>query len=294
MSEVVTYIEDIEKIKNYGTNLNWYAIADSAQDDELPDRLLGNVNSVRCLFGNLQDSLVAKFSPHLIALENPRRSDLLWQWMLAKARVIPCISLVATTLSFDELFLKLTKCIEVVLPDGDEMFLAFWDPAILGTLLGQKDDNTLHVKGPVLTEPQKAMFMHGVVQWWYWDRAGGLHKIIGNNDDGIEADSRINLNQKQVDDLVEASVPDHIFYYLRANHSDLIGAISIEKRYGQIRESLMQARDIGLVSMRDILNYACADLFYGDRMRSDVKILEILERVKNKKISFDSAIRNFP
>lgn len=294
MSDVGMCIAYTEEFENCGQSLNWYAIADSAQNDALPRRLLGAKTSVRCLFGYSQESPIAQFSPHLVALEPPRKRGMAWQWIWPKEKSNPCISLIATKMSFDELFAKLSKSTEVSLPDGDEMFLAFWDPAILGTLLGQEDDVTLHVKGPILTKPQKAIFLRGLEQWWYWDRVGALHKIIANDDCSERIDDRIFLNQEQVDGLVEASVPDHLLYYLHLNQPSLIEAFPVGKRYEQVRQSLMRARNIGLYSMRDLLNYVCAELFYGDRMEKDGEVIDLLRQVKNKKITFDNAIGNFP
>ena len=48
---------------------------------------------------------------------------------------------------------------------------------VLGTLVGQADVDTLHVKGAVLDEAQRQMLFGGLTGWWYWDRNGGLHRI---------------------------------------------------------------------------------------------------------------------
>lgn len=47
------------------------------------------------------------------------------------------------------------------LPDGEEMFLACLDSAILRTLFGQNTDSALYVKGPISTQDQSAMLIFG-------------------------------------------------------------------------------------------------------------------------------------
>jgi hypothetical protein len=49
------------------------------------------------------------------------------------------------------------------------------------------------------------------------------------------------LTQQQVDDLVEASVPDHVLYYLELNQAFLIGDVPSGQRYEMVLRALAKA-----------------------------------------------------
>jgi hypothetical protein len=182
----------------------------------------------------------------------------------------------------------------VRLPDGDTMFFAFWDPAILGALIGQADDPTLHVRGPIFTlEQGSAMFEH-VEGWWYWDRDGGRRGCAVPPPLAADLVLPLQLAQTQVDDLVEASVPDHVLYYLDLNQPLLLAEVPPPQRYAVVRSAIQEARDIGLEGMKDLVNYVCAAVVYKDRMRQDAQIRKLLEAVKQGSLSFTAALNEMP
>lgn len=273
--------------------LNWYAVADSAQHNALPRAVAYGTAKLRCLLGASEGSPVAQKSPHLVQLISPLDTSTTWSWISLNARLKPCISIMATRASFDEVFAQLSTCTDVVLPDGDEMILAFWDPAILGTLFGQPDDQTLHVKGPVLNQQQRAKLVGNLNSWWYWDRSGSIHSI------GLEKmrcesfDRPITLSQQQVDELVEASVPDHVLYYVKSNQPHLLADVVAEKRYQLVSHALERARDIGLTGMRDLVNYVCVELIYKERMH-DIAVKRIFDDVKAGRMQFHAALDQLP
>jgi hypothetical protein len=275
------------------TALNWYVIADSAQNNLLPDALIKPGCLARCLFGASQHSPIAEYAPHLIELESPLEDGQAWKRISLMAKAHPCISVIASEENFETLCRHLTGCIEVALPDGQEIFFAFWDAAILGTLFGQRDDSTLHVKGPVLTMEQRTSLVGGMTQWWYWDRAKILHQIICDKSGERPAALPLKLEQQQVDDLVEASVPDHVLYYLELNQPFLIDKIPLAHRYEFVRQSLVVARDIGLAQMGEIVNFLCVQLIYGERMRESY-ICSLLDKVKNRESEFGEIIHQLP
>lgn len=294
MANTDTTIAPFRKVAQKNPALHWYAIADSAQHKNLPSVLLKNGAQVKCLLGSPQGSPVARHSPHLISLQSPLQPSDVWSWICLNAKKSPCLSIVAARISFDTLFRQLATCTEVRLPDGDTMFFAFWDPAILGTMMGQADDNTLHVKGPVLNPIQRAMFTSMMALWCYWDRDGGAHSIAIESECSSSKAEILSLSQEQVDGLVEASVPDHILYYIQLNHPDLIAAVPSHQRYERVRSALNSSRTLGLYLMMDLVNYVCIELIYNDRMHSDSSIVELLRRVREKEISFVGSLHLFP
>jgi hypothetical protein len=287
-------IATFEALARQDPLLKWYAIADSAQHRALPGALVQGGHLVRCLLGASQGSPLAQHAPHLVELGSPLVASSTWNWISLNAKSKPCLTVIAATMPFDTLFDQLAECTEVVLPDGYVMFFGFWDPAILGTLMGHPGDSTLHVKGPVLSSEQQFALTRGLAAWWYWDRAGKMHAIAADQVGNVQLTGKITLTQRQVDDLVEASVPDHVLYYLELNQPLLIADVPFSQRYQIVGRSLVAARDIGLFSMGDLVNFVCMELIYKERMREETDILKILDDVKRGRIRFRDALEELP
>lgn len=275
--------------------LRWYALADAAQRPELPGAIATSAIH-RCLFDASVGSPLAACAPHLVSMQAPSSDNRGWNWIERHASSSPCITMLASTLSFDELFVHLQCFTEVVLPDGEDMFFAFWDPAILGTLVGQPDDSTLHVPGPSLSPSQRNALLNGITNWWYWDREGGLRRINGMAEVGAETstDLPLRLTQAQVDMLVEASVPDHVLHYVQLNQAHLLDAVPKGLRHAAVRSSLGHARELGLAGMGDLVNFVCASLIYGEAMKTDATISALLERVHSGALTWDQAMDVLP
>lgn len=274
----------------------WYAIADSAQNPALPDALLEQGDgAVRCLLGATQGSPLAHKAPHLVQLAAPMHGAPSWQWIAQMAPRQPCVTVLASQLPHDALFVQLQQLTEIRLPDGTDMFFAFWDPAILGTLLGQADDATLYVAGPVFDAAQRRLLCGGLDGWWYWDRDGALHGVAVEPDlPATRLSHPLPLAQEQVDALVEASVPDHVLYFVELNQPHLLADVPLEERYGVVRRAVAGAREIGLETMGDLVNYVCAALIYGARWQQDQAIGELLARVKGGELHFVDAMEMLP
>jgi len=272
----------------------WYAIADSAQSRQLPAALLETGGQARCLLGANQGTPLAAESPHLVPLCAPDVSSAAWQWIDLHARRGPSVTVIASLAGFDAMFLHLQKFTEIRLPDGDKMFFAFWDPAILGTVIGQSDDPTLHVRGPVFTGEQMGAIYEYIEGWWYWDRDGGRHSCAVTVKSATDIPLPLQLAQAQVDDLVEASVPDHVLYYLDLNQPLLLAGVPPPRRYGFVSSAIQDAQDIGIEGMQDMVNYVCAALVYKERMRQDAQIRNLLDAVKRGDLSFTAALNDMP
>jgi hypothetical protein len=281
--------------------LNCYAIIDSAQDGTLLARFAKAALSTRsmCLLPAAIESGVEEYSPHLVALSPLAADSDAWpEFIVGGSQQPASFTLLASSLDFDELWSSLSSFTEIVLPDNTEMIFAFWDPAVLGTLIGQASDATLHVPGPVLSERQRARLMKGISAWWYWDRNGAPQRVLPVI--SLEAALAylvglpLRLTQIQIDMLVEAGMPDQLLSLVNENQPLLLRDIPIHQQYGRMAKHLVEARRLTLFGMRDILNYTCAALIYGEAMYVDGEIKLLLERVKTGEIDFDSATKLFP
>lgn len=273
--------------------LRWYAIADGAQAPGLPAAIRAPAAGLRCLFDAEQGTPLADKAPHLVELPPPDTASSPWSWILAHAPRSPCVTIVATPLAFDAVFAMLQAATEVLLPDGEAMFFAYWDPAILGTLVGQPDDATLHVPGPVLDPSQIEALTCALAGWWYWDRDAQLHAVATAPDCSDPAPLPLQLTQVQVDDLVEASMPDHLLYYVDLNQRHLLERIDGDP-YRYVRAAYLQARALGLEGMQDLVNFICVKIIYGQRFDLDPAIGAVLRRVQEGRISFNEAVDEMP
>lgn len=279
-----------QSVARENPNFCWFVIADSAQDPRLPCALLSNSRNVRCLFGGAQNAPLSRHSPHLVEICSPLQYDPAWNWVSKNASSTSSVSIIATLKEFDSVFDQFAACIEVKIPGLETMFFAFWDPAILGTLVGQSDDLTLHVPGPVLTQVQQSLLMEGLARWWYWDRSCKLHEIATPDKSEKKESDSIELTQHQVDDLVEASVPDHVLYYIKLNHPYLLAQVSSSEQYEIVRNALVRARRIGLASMRDLVDFVCIVLLYKEQFDRDENFAALVKKVSMGEMDFRTAL----
>ncbi|WP_170860382.1 DUF4123 domain-containing protein [Duganella sp. CF458] len=279
--------------------LHLYAIVDSAQDASLLAALHKATPETQseCLLPDAQGPELSKAAPHLVALP-PFVEELdAWRLIARRSAANPaCVTVIASPLRFSRLHAQLAAFTEVVLPDGDEMHFAFWDPVILGTLVGQKSDSTLHVTGPVLTARQRSKLLTGVQVWWYWGRDGKEQQIIdeARQSDADQVVLPLKLAPVQLEMLIEASVPDHLRGYIKQNQPMLMHGMSELEQYLSVKRHLLSARRLNLRGMQDLINYICAEFIYGEQMRNDSVIIELLGKVKSGEITLAKALEQFP
>jgi len=166
MCSLIPDIATFCAVARHDLSLKWFALADSAQHAALPSAILAPGNHAECLLSGDKHSLIARYAPHLVEMAAPSESAIEWKWVLRNAKARPCLTVIATKCAFGELLQRLRNCCEVSMPDNDLMYLAFWDPAILGVLIGQADDRTLHIKGPVMNSEQRRWLTEKIVHWW--------------------------------------------------------------------------------------------------------------------------------
>ncbi|MBT2791056.1 DUF4123 domain-containing protein [Paraburkholderia strydomiana] len=279
--------------------LHFYLVVDSAQDSRQPLAIQQAEPGTRsqCLLTLAQGPDLEAAAPHLMTFPPFERDAASWQWISSYGPGLPAaVSIIASPLPFERLYTHLHSSTEVLLPDGEEMIFAFWDPAVLATLVGQLDDTTLHVPGPVLTVQQREKFLSGITAWWYWDRNGKLHQILPAQSPhaGNTVTLPLRLAQTQVDMLVEASVPDHILGYINTTKPELLVDTPETERYASVEKHLLEARKLRLLGMRDIINYICAALIYGNQVYENSVIVGLLGGVRESQMSLAEALQKFP
>ncbi|MDZ7814361.1 MAG: DUF4123 domain-containing protein [Ideonella sp.] len=209
---------------------------------------------------------------------------------------VEAMSLIASRLPFGELLVHMQAFLEVRLVGGVDMLLAFWDNSVLGVLVGQEDDTTLHVRGPVLEDGQRAALLAPIAAWWYADREQKWHRLAKPDAMAVPSKAEpLKLTQVQEDKLVEAGVPDLILYHLKLNRPLLIdSAFSDAKWYRFVRAVLPSARGLGLEGVRDLVNFTALCIIYKQRMQHDPDILQLLDQVQLKERTLDEVMLLMP
>lgn len=286
--------------------LNLYLLADPALDRAQYRALLAHSSQTFNLLPAVQeDAQHAKAVPQIMQLGS---GPAVWQLQAAWHRAVKpnrmpgAFTILCSALPAEQLLAHLQHFLAVQLPQNLSMVLALWDPAILGTLVGQSSDTTLHVAGPVFTDEQIASLMQPITAWWYGDRSGAWHciepQLAASSDQpaAFQAHQQpLQLTQQQEDALVEASVPDQILYYIRLNTPLLFEEhVSAYNRYRFVRTTLKAGRILGLTGLRDLVNYTALCLIYRQRMQTDADILSLLSQVQQKHITLDEAMKLMP
>lgn len=272
--------------------LHIYALADAAQDA----KFLKSFVHLRqkCLILEAAGEKAKAVSPHLVQLPQDFSAQE-WEWMSKYVAGTSNMTLIVSSLSFDLLFDHLRQFLEVQLDGGLDMFLAFWDPMILATLVGNQEDETLYVKGPVLNEQQAENLLTPIQSWWYWDREQQLQVIFGLNQKFDQLPfiaTPLHFSVMQEEQMIEATLPDHLIYYLKQNSAFLINGISEQNLYKFVIETLPEAREYEISGTRDLLNFLCLKLIYKEQFDTDEKLQKSLLELKNKNIVMDEMMAN--
>ena len=292
-------LTQIEALKQEGKAFTLYAIADPAQEIKLRTQYLPKAkfeNQSSLLDPSDTSDEAATVAPFLVQLPSPSDDAELWKNLIGFAQKNPAaLTVLASMHPFTKLHKHLSYFTEIRLPDETAMVLAYWDPAILGTLLGNKKDETLHVAGPVFSPQQMQAFLAPIVAWWYWDRSGQLQRINGAGADvSVESSESMRLDQKQVDSLVEASVPDHVLAYLKETQPALLDRLAPKEQYPTARRLLVEAHALHLDAMQEQVRFVGVSLIYGKQMKEDETILKLLEKVQQRKLKIGDALQQFP
>ncbi len=273
-----------------GMNARFFALVDPAVDPRVISLIAEEKLDNECLFGYPLDSDIARSTPRLVQIHYPEASPLV-RWIAKRTPHQPVATLIAANAPLEGLSAHLKACADAELEGIDSMYLAFWDPAILGTLIGQAGDSTLHVAGPVLHPDQMAFLLRPILRWWYWDREGALHMAAPvPTPSEIQPLQKLILVPQQIDDLVEAAVPDHLLQHIRQNQPELLDKLPESTRYRFARQQLARARAYGLEGTGDLVNYVCVALAFGSDFDRRANMPELLLQVKNKQLDFAQAL----
>ncbi|BEH23859.1 Uncharacterised protein [Burkholderia pseudomallei] len=242
-----------------------YVLAAPLHNGSLPGALSVRRDHVACMLDGGAD--VQAVSPHLIYIP-PSHFESARAWLEQHGPASPCATILASPLPLAGLAEHLKTFLRVRLPDGEPIVLAYWDPAILATLVGSAGDEMLFVKGPVLSDAQCQAWLAPVLRWTYWDRKGALRQIDWRQDRMPASAAMLKppfkLDQGQVDALIEASVPDGLLLHLMERDPSTLAEIPEGERYGFVCRQIERARQHGIADYGSWFTYCMLAVRHGE------------------------------
>ncbi|KVG15589.1 DUF4123 domain-containing protein [Burkholderia thailandensis] len=246
-----------------------YVLAAPLHNGGLPGALSVRRDHVACMLDGGAD--VQAVSPHLIYIP-PSHFESARGWLERHGPASPCATILASPLPLAALAEHLKSFLRVCLPDGEPIVLAYWDPAILATLVGSAEDETLFVKGPVLSGEQRQAFLAPILRWTYWDRKGALRQIDWRQDrmpaSAAMLKPPLKLDQGQVDALTEASVPDGLLQHFSEHAPELLADVPERDRYGFVCRQIARARQHGIEGPGAWMDYCALAMRHGEAFDS--------------------------
>lgn len=195
------------------STLNFYILADAAQDSKFLKAFIHLRQ--KYLIIEAAGEKARAVSPHLLQIPKDLSSKE-WQWIQRNIVGTSVMTIIVSGLSFKLLFDHLRHFLEIQLDGGLDLFLAFCDPTILATLVGNKEDSSLYVQGPIFNKQQIQDLLTPIHSWWYWNKMQQLQKIAGFNqylENRPIIKTPIQLTVEQEEQMIEATLPDNLIYY---------------------------------------------------------------------------------
>jgi hypothetical protein len=163
-------------------------------------------------------------------------------------------------------------------------------------LLGQQEDSSLYVKGPVLTPEQQAGLFRGIESWWYVGRTRDMYQHLPPTlVAGVQpAPAPLQLTQAQEDLIIEAGLPDEVLGNIKEKQPELLEEMQPPEQYIQVKQEVLAARELGLREFEDIVYYVETALLYQGRMKTNFRIGDLLAKVRTRNLTIQEAVSQFP
>lgn len=200
------------------------------------------------LLGASLDTPLMEVSPILISLGN---EDRLSERMLKLPKYRRAVLLMVSTATLTELAENLKRHLYIEEADGTRWMLAFWDPFVLPSLIGDAACVDPLVPGPVLDSEQVGSLMAKILFVAFQDREGALRGINLPPSQGRAMPPFI-LRHEQIDQLMDIPLPGQVAETLMAlNEGDSPNEMLL---YNLCCQAIQSARREG----RDTLADYCA------------------------------------
>lgn len=193
-----------------------YLLIDGARLPDLPawlQRLGASAEWINLLGAPFGSSIFA-FSPVLIRLSVNSPDPFVRRLLNADAG-LRASSILVSPLSLRELADQLIDHLYIEDPDGSRWGLAFWDPAVLASLIGARPATSPLTPGPILSPAQCASLQSGVTCWCFRNRDGKPCAVRPPEAPKVDVERPLLLDQVQINQLADIALPDHVLAVVR-------------------------------------------------------------------------------
>lgn len=243
--------------------------------------LLARLSRFECrpLFGQSDEACRDGATPFVLRTDFSTGLRSLLQELMDAACYACALSQIDTSLDIRTLADALTRRCEVLLPDGMEMLLRYFDTRVLMSLLD------------VLTIEQRRSFLSCASDWWYADREGAMVPSGCNGEaDADVFPTPLELSADQERAMIDAAEPDAVIDFIRSSGRHPLFDIPYSQRYPIVHNLVDRARHWGLEDIPDFAAFVTVAL----SVSSDFDILrpwnELLPQVKAGELTFGTVL----
>jgi hypothetical protein len=212
-------------------------------------RLLRKLDSSKLpwasLFEDTRESSALAVAPILVEVAVVGKSlpFLFLDWVAEHGAYSSTVTMLDSPLALDVLKRRLAARLDIKLSENTDAMLRFFDPRILAQLR------------MTLTEKQAQSFFSVAAHWWYIDRAGVLREFDADYTPSDGNATQLVLTQEQEFAMVDAAEADQVLSLLNDSVPNLLERIDVFSRYDLVVEKIVDAKKIGLNSIRDLMIY---------------------------------------
>lgn len=270
----------VKQLRELAETLPLFATVDLASAPNAL-RQLGNLGAhVGCLLDGALVEDGESVAPWLIALDRPGQPDLLERTVDIAMRA-PAVTWIASDLPARELLQRLQSRVDVALRQGDSLLLRYYDPRLLGELLG------------CLKAKQREHFLAVGQRWMVLDRDFTCHSFectaSTENDPLVEL---LQLDDNQEALMVEISEASRALVLVEEVTPGALAAVPPQHRYALARRCGDELAAIGMGALPErmaLMPLAAAD-GHADAFFKSVRWASVRERLANRSLDFDAAL----
>lgn len=258
-----------------------YLLADHAGLPCLSRELRTNGIDWINLFGDDKRPALTSASPLLIEVKfsngRPVKRQFL-QWLQENGQHSSSVLLMASPLGTQGLAQALSKRVDGILSEGEEIVIRFFDTRVLPKLMG------------VMKDDERKVWLSIASGWWFTNRDGMTEHIESEYQLHDNLHPPLSLSDDQMSRLLDASEVDQIAYLLESNVPEQFQIINPVDRYRLLRAKMTTAKELGITKLGDLALYCGLALLHGSDFDVQPPWNDVLLRVKASEMTLAQAV----
>lgn len=154
----------------------------------------------------------------------------IFSWIGERGTYTSTVMMLVSPMSLESLNSQLSARLDVLLSEGMEAMLRFFDPRVFESLL------------TILTNEQVKIFLSPAMSWHYVDRAGNFINVKAEYRKSQILSDFLTLSRDQETALLSASEVDQVMQLLNSNVPDLMGKTPLRERAHSISKIIKSAK----------------------------------------------------